>query len=183
MFQNTNIDGLLIAHPRRHEDERGFFAETFRLSWLEDAGVTARFVQENVAHSKRSGVLRGLHFQIAPSAQGKLVHAVRGTIFDVAGDLRPGSPTWGRHQAFELSEHNLARLWIPAGFAHGYLTLVPDCVVGYMTTAYYDPALERGLAFDDADVGIAWPVPVSDMTISPKDRGLPSLAACTAGPF
>lgn len=183
MFEATEIDGLLVATPRRHEDERGFFCETFRQSWLSEQGVDARFVQQNLAYSKAAGVLRGLHFQIAPFAQGKLVRVQRGAIFDVAVDVRSGSPTRGRYLAFELTARNLRQVWIPPGFAHGYLTLEPDTEVAYMTTAYYDPASERGLAFDDEDVAIVWPMERPDMIISAKDRALPRLGACVAGPF
>lgn len=183
MFLRTEIEGLLVATPRRLEDERGFFAETFRQSWLQEAGVEAVFVQQNLAHSKAAGVMRGLHYQVAPMEQGKLVHAVRGAILDVAVDLRASSPTRGRHLAFELSASNLTQLWIPPGFAHGYLTLEADTEVGYMTTAYYDPASERGIAFDDPDIAIQWPIPISAMTISSKDRALPRLVHCEPGRY
>ncbi|BCW88368.1 dTDP-4-dehydrorhamnose 3,5-epimerase [Alphaproteobacteria bacterium SO-S41] len=171
MFEPTAIEGVLQCVPRRHEDERGYFSETFRQSWLEAAGVQVVFVQENLAFSRQAGVLRGLHYQSGAAAQGKLVRVSRGAIFDVAVDLRPGSATHGRHVTFELTAANGRQAWIPPGFAHGYLTTEPDTEVVYKTTAYYDPKAEGGIAFDDPDLGIAWPMAAAGLIVSPRDRG------------
>ena len=171
MFEPTAIEGVLLCVPQRHEDERGYFSETFRQSWLEAAGVKVVFVQENLALSRQAGVLRGLHYQSGAAAQGKLVRVSRGAIFDVAVDLRPASSTHGRHVAFELTAANGRQAWIPPGFAHGYLTTAPDTEVVYKTTAYYDPKAEGGVAFDDPDLGIAWPMEAAGLIVSPRDRG------------
>ena len=179
MFKTTALEGVLLCTPLRHEDERGFFSETFRQTWLEDAGVQTVFVQENLAFSRQAGVLRGLHYQIGAAAQGKLVRVSRGAIFDVAVDLRPGAPSYGRHAGFTLSAANGHQVWIPPGFAHGYLTLEPDTEVAYKATAYYNPQAERGVAFDDPALGIQWPEPGAAFIVSAKDRLWPRFAGRT----
>jgi dTDP-4-dehydrorhamnose 3,5-epimerase len=162
--------------PRRHQDERGFFSEVWRQDAFRDAGVEVRFVQENHALSNAAGTIRGLHFQIGDSAQAKLIRCLRGSIFDVAVDIRRGSPTFGHHLATVLSAENWKQLFIPAGFAHGYCTLDPRTEVAYKVSAYYDPASERGLAFDDPALGIAWPVAANNAVLAAKDRAYPALA-------
>lgn len=170
------IPDILVITPTRHGDERGFFSEVFRREWLAPYGVDQRFVQDNHVLSAARGVLRGLHYQVPPHAQGKLIRCSRGAILDVAVDLRQGSPTFGRHVAVESSAANWRQIWIPPGFAHGYVTLEPDSEVIYKVTAYYDPAAERGLAWDDPALGIDWRLPLGELTLSDKDRRNPPLA-------
>lgn len=157
-----------------HRDQRGSFAETYReADWLPLLGG-ARFIQDNQSRSVATGTIRGLHYQLPPSAQAKLVQVFAGRILDVAIDLRRGSKTFGRHVAVELSAEDGRQVFVPAGFAHGFLTLAADCLVGYKVTAAYDPKSERGLAWDDPDLGIAWPA--SDtVTLSQRDRQWPRL--------
>lgn len=166
----------MVVEPKRHGDARGFFSEVYRDDAFERAGVAVRFLQDNHSYSQAQGVLRGLHFQTNPSAQGKLVRVTRGKVLDVAVDLRHGSPTFGQHVAEELSAENWRQLWVPAGFAHGFVTLVPDTEVIYKVTAYYDPAADKGLAFDDPALGIDWGMPHDALTLSDKDRKHPTLA-------
>lgn len=149
-------DVLLIA-PAKHGDERGFFSETFRSDALAEAGFSRPFVQDNHSRSGRRGIVRGLHYQLKPREQDKLLRVIRGAIFDVAVDIRPGSPTWGRHVAVELSADNWRQLLVPRGFAHGFQTLTDDCEVLYKVTDYYAPEAERGLLWSDPALGIDWP--------------------------
>jgi dTDP-4-dehydrorhamnose 3,5-epimerase len=174
-FSRTAIADVLVFEPVRHGDRRGFFSEVFRQDAFEAAGIDAAFVQDNHSLSGPAGVLRGLHFQTGASAQGKLVRAARGAVLDVAVDIRHGSPTFGRHVAVELSAENWRQLWVPAGMAHGFVTLVPETEVIYKVTSYYDPAADKGLAFDDPDLGIDWRFPASDLVLSDKDRRHPRL--------
>lgn len=175
-FQRFDIDGPMLVTPRRISDHRGFFSETFRSDLLVANGIDAPFVQDNHARSESRGVLRGLHFQVPPRAQGKLVRVSRGSILDVCVDIRHGSPTFGRHVSAELSAANWRQMWIPVGFAHGYVTLEPDTEVLYKATDYYAPQQEGGLAWDDPVLGIDWRVSPSELTLSDKDRKQPRLA-------
>lgn len=175
-FQRFDIDGPVLIAPRRIADHRGFFSETFRADLLAVEGVEASFVQDNHVRSEARGVLRGLHFQLAPGAQGKLVRVARGAVLDVCVDLRQGSATYGRHLSVELTAVNWRQLWVPVGFAHGYVTLEADTEVLYKTTDYYAPQLERGIAWDDPALAIDWRVPRGEVTLSDKDRALPRLA-------
>jgi dTDP-4-dehydrorhamnose 3,5-epimerase len=138
-------------------------------------------VQDNHVHSAQRGVLRGLHFQTEPHAQGKLVRCTRGSILDVGVDIRVGSPTYGRHAAVELSASNWCQLWVPPGFAHGYVTLEDDCEVIYKVTDYYAPECDRGIAWNDPDLAIDWRIPVTDVILSEKDKKQPRLSE--AAPF
>lgn len=174
-FQRFDIDGPVLITPRRFSDHRGFFSETFRADLLAANGIDAPFVQDNHVHSVARGVLRGLHFQIAPRAQGKLVRVSRGKILDVCVDLRHGSPTYGKHVAAELSGADWRQLWVPVGFAHGYVTLEADTEVLYKTTDTYAPQYERSLAWDDPALAIDWRVPHGEVTLSEKDRTQPRL--------
>ena len=164
-----------IVVPKRHLDSRGWFSETVREDRLRDLGITCRFVQENQSYSRHSGTLRGLHFQAPPAEQAKLISVLRGKILDVAIDIRRGSPTYGHHVSIELTAESGRQFFIPAGFAHGFLTLENDVTVNYKVSNFYAPAQEGGIRWDDPDVAIAWPVPGNDIILSDKDRELPRL--------
>jgi dTDP-4-dehydrorhamnose 3,5-epimerase len=163
------IPEVKLIVPDIFRDDRGFFSETYNSERLAAAGIDATFVQDNHSQSRAKGVVRGLHLQIEPFAQGKLVRVARGAIFDVAVDLRYGSPTFGRHVSAEVSAANWAQLWIPPGFAHGYCTLEPDTEVIYKVTTHYSAAHERAIRWDDPSIGIAWPVCQGEAILSPKD--------------
>lgn len=173
-FQPLAISGLVLVRPRVFADARGSFMESWRKDEFERAGIRADFVQDNVAVSTRRGVLRGLHFQREPHAQAKLVRCVAGRIFDVAVDLRAGSPTRGKHVAVELAAESPALLFVPRGFAHGYVTLTDEAVVEYKVDGPYAPAAEGGVAWNDPELGIAWPV--KEPLLSERDRGWPGLS-------
>lgn len=175
MFFPQPIPDVILVKPRRTDDERGYFRETFRESLYATHGIPGPFVQDNQSISRPQFVLRGLHFQIAPSAQGKLIRCTRGAMFDVAVDIRKGSPSFGKHVSAELTEENGHQLYVPAGFAHGFCTLTPDCEVQYKVTHYYDPACDRGLAWDDPDLGIDWPLNGARPVLSDKDAAHPCL--------
>jgi dTDP-4-dehydrorhamnose 3,5-epimerase len=169
------IPDVKLITPAILRDARGFFVETYNRAALAAAGISADFVQDNLSLSRPKGTLRGLHFQLPPHAQGKLVRVARGSIFDVALDMRVGSPTFARHVSATLSAANGAQLWIPAGFAHAFLTLEDDTEVSYKVTDYYYPDLDRGIAFDDPELAIPWPLAPAAMTLSPRDRQHPRL--------
>ena len=149
---SVNVPRIIV--PKRHVDDRGWFSETFHEKRLYDAGITCRFVQDNQSSSKRAGTLRGLHFQLPPAAQAKLVTVVKGRILDVAVDIRRGSPTFGKHVSIELSAESGRQLYIPVGFAHGFLTLEDDVVVMYKVSDYYAPAHDSGICWNDPDIAI-----------------------------
>lgn len=172
-FQPLAVPGLVLVRPRVFADARGSFMESWRRDEFERAGIRADFVQDNVAVSTRRGVLRGLHFQREPHEQAKLVRCVSGRIFDVAVDLRPGSATRGRHVAVELSAESPALLFVPRGFAHGYVTLTDEAVVEYKVDGAYAPAAEGGVAWNDPALAIAWPV--KEPLLSDRDRAWPPL--------
>jgi len=174
-IERLGIEGVLALTPVKHSDRRGSFSEVYRREILAGEGIDADFVQENHVHSVARGVLRGLHFQIPPRAQGKLVRCTRGTILDVVLDIRSGSPTFGRHAAVELSEANRTQLWVPPGLAHGYVTLEPNCEVIYKVTEYWAPNSERGIAWDDPAIAIDWRIPKDELTLADKDRTNPRL--------
>ena len=174
----TEIPGALIIEPDVYRDERGFFVETSRAEWFRDLGITHAWVQDNHSRSRR-GVLRGLHFQTHPG-QAKLVRCARGRILDVAVDLRRGSPTYGQWEAVELDEQSMRELYVPVGFAHGFCALSDVADVLYKQTAYYDPDVERGLAWNDPDVGIQWPLPAAELTVSERDAAAPRLSEIAA---
>jgi dTDP-4-dehydrorhamnose 3,5-epimerase len=164
-----------ILAPRRYADSRGWFSETFHEQRLRELGIVCRFVQDNQSYSSRAGTLRGFHFQVPPMAQAKLVSVARGRILDVAVDLRRGSPTLGKHVAAELSGKSGHQMYVPVGFAHGFLTLEDDTLVFYKASAFYSAAHEQGLRWNDPDIAFAWPTDPAVMTISEKDRALPLL--------
>jgi dTDP-4-dehydrorhamnose 3,5-epimerase len=161
--------------PKRHPDARGWFAETFNEARLRALGIDCLFVQDNQSYSQRAGTLRGLHFQAPPFAQAKLISVLRGRALDVAVDLRRGSPTFGRHVSAELSAETGRQLYIPAGFAHGVLTLENDVVLNYKVSGHYAAAHEGGIRWDDPDIDIAWPIAAGAITLSEKDQLLPLL--------
>jgi dTDP-4-dehydrorhamnose 3,5-epimerase len=171
-----------IIVPRRHVDERGWFSEIFHEKRLHDIGIMCRFVQDNQSTSRRAGTLRGLHFQLPPAAQAKLVSVVKGRVLDVAVDMRRGSPTFGTYVSTELSAESGRQLYIPIGFAHGFLSLEPDVVVTYKVSDYYVPALDSGICWNDPDIAFPWPLKDADIIISDKDRRLPMLKQF-ASPF
>jgi dTDP-4-dehydrorhamnose 3,5-epimerase len=167
---------VLVITPPIFRDERGFFSETFNARALADVGIVATFVQDNQSLSVQPGVIRGLHFQVPPRAQDKLVRVVKGAILDVVVDIRVGSPTYGRHASVELSAANWQQLWVSKGFAHGFCTLEPNTEVIYKVTDYYAPECDRGLAWDDPVLAIRWGVPPAEAVLSAKDRTHPRLA-------
>jgi dTDP-4-dehydrorhamnose 3,5-epimerase len=171
-FTPLTIPDIILITPRVFSDSRGFFMETFQASVLRQAGLPADFAQDNESCSRR-GVLRGLHYQLPPHEQGKLVRVARGRAWDVAVDIRPGSPTFGKWAGTELSAVNHAMLWIPPGFAHGFVALEDDTLFLYKCTRPYSPAAERGIRWNDPDLAIAWPGEVS--CVSAKDEALPLL--------
>jgi len=175
-IERLDIEDILMLLPVRRCDERGFFSETYRSETLAAEGIRAEFVQDNHVYSAEKGVLRGLHFQAPPRAQGKLVRCIRGAILDVSVDIRTGSPTYGRHVAVELSAENWRQVWVPPGFAHGYLTLAAHCEVLYKATDYWAPDCERAIAWNDPALSIDWGLTASEIILSDKDRSNPRLA-------
>ncbi len=166
----------LLIEPKVFSDDRGFFSETFNQREFHDlVGAVFEFVQDNQSHS-RKGVIRGLHYQVPPAVQGKLVRVTRGAVFDVAVDIRRSSPTFGDWAGYELNEDNLRQLWIPPGYAHGFLALSESTDVLYKTTAYYQPHLDRSIRWDDPAVGIEWPLDGTDPIVSSRDSAAPSLS-------
>ena len=172
----TTLDGVVEIRPRRHGDDRGWFSETWKQSALIAAGIDIDFVQDNESFSAPTGTLRGLHYQLAPHAQDKLVRVIHGSILDVAVDIRRDSPTFGHHVAVTLTADDGNQLLVPAGFAHGFCTLEPDVRVAYKVSGQYAPDCERAIRWDDPDLGIDWQLPVGGPTLSDKDRIAPLLA-------
>jgi dTDP-4-dehydrorhamnose 3,5-epimerase len=164
-----------VLIPKRHIDERGWFTETFHEKRLRELGITSCFIQDNQSYSKRAGTLRGMHFQVPPAEQAKLISVLHGTIFDVAIDVRRASPTFGKYVSTELSADSGQQLYLPIGFAHGFITLENDVIVNYKVSNFYAPATESGIRWDDPDVGVTWPIRGSDLILSEKDRQLPLL--------
>ena len=172
-FIPLELPGVVLIEGTRRGDARGFFAETYRSTAFREAGIDRPFVQDNHARSSR-GVLRGLHYQLPPHTQGKLVQVVAGTVYDVAVDLRKGSPTFGRWTGVELSGEDLKLLWVPPGFAHGYVVLSETADLTYKVTAEYAPQLDRGVRWNDPAIGIDWPT--DKPVLSERDLALPMLA-------
>lgn len=173
-FTSTDIPGLIIFEPRVLEDERGYFYESYRADLFADAGIDTVFIQDNQAFSYK-GALRGLHFQTGAFAQAKLVRVTTGKVLDVAVDIRPNSPTFGQHFKIELSAENHLQMFVPRGFAHGYLVLSDTAVFCYKCDNYYSKLHEGGIRFDDPKVDIQWGVPAEMMKVSVKDLELPGL--------
>lgn len=175
-IHELELDGVFEILPPRFGDERGFFSETYNAKRLAEAGLNHVYVQDNHSLSAKKGVLRGLHYQLPPHAQDKLVRVTRGAIFDVAVDIRRSSPTFGKWVGCEVSAQKWNQLLVPRGFAHGFVTLEPDTEVIYKVTDFYVPELDRSIRFDDPQIGISWPVEVGSLTLSEKDRAAPFLA-------
>ena len=172
-LQTTEFDGLVILYPRRHSDDRGFFCEVYSKQTWSELGFDVQFVRDGFSYSTARGTVHGLHFQRAPFTQAMLVWVSRGSVFDVAVDLRHGSPTYGRHWAGVLSADEWNQVVIPEGFAHGYCTLEEECAVQYKLTASYAPEHEGGILWNDPDLGIEWPVEPEDAVVSERDTMLP----------
>ena len=175
-FIRTEIDDVVIIEPQVHGDERGYFVETFRADKLEEfLGYKINFTQDNESKSSR-GVLRGLHYQLHPMAQTKLVRVIEGSVLDVAVDIRKGSPTFGKHVSVELNSTNKRQLLVPRGFAHGFVVLEDDTIFAYKVDNYYSPENDRGIAFDDEALKIDWKIPYTELNLSAKDKVQPKLA-------
>jgi dTDP-4-dehydrorhamnose 3,5-epimerase len=178
-FEKAGLPGLVIVQPRVFPDYRGFFLESYKESEFQKAGISGAFVQDNHSSSDK-GVLRGLHYQLPPHAQGKLVRVFEGRVWDVAIDVRAKSPTFAKWFGIELSANDHTMFYIPPGFAHGFVTLSERAQFFYKCTAEYNKAAEAGIRWDDPEIGIKWPI--EDVTVSERDQGLPLLADATVFP-
>ncbi len=176
---DTEIPEVKIITPKKFSDHRGFFSETYNKKALAGAGIDFDWVQDNHSYSAEQGTLRGLHYQIPPMAQDKLVRVAHGAILDVAVDLRKGSPTFGQHVSDVISAENWKQVLVPIGFAHGYVTLEPDTEVLYKTTGFYSPEHDRGIIWNDPELGIDWGIEEGQAVLSEKDVALPSLKEVT----
>jgi len=175
IFTRTAIPDVVIIDPQVHGDERGYFVETFKQDKLEEfLGFKVSFCQDNESKSSK-GVLRGLHYQLAPVGQTKLVRVIRGSVLDVAVDIREGSPTFGKHVAVELNAENKRQLFVPRGFAHAFVVLEDDTVFAYKVDNYYSPENDRGVSFNDPAIGIDWKIDISSLKLSDKDTRQPLL--------
>lgn len=175
-FETLTIPEVILVKPKKFGDNRGYFMETFRQNLFEQHVGPVSFVQDNRSFSAEAGTVRGLHFQLAPKAQGKLVSCAAGVLLDVAVDIREGSTTYGRFVSAELTAENGEQLWVPAGFAHGFCTLVSDTIISYKVTDYYSPEHDCGLLWNDPAIGIDWPVTEDSAVLSDKDKRQPALA-------
>ena len=174
-IRDFEIEGVFEIIPRKIEDDRGYFSEIFKTNVFARRAPGIEFVQENQSLSVKPGTIRGIHFQVDPSAQGKLVRCLAGRLLDVAVDLRRGSPTFGRWISTELSPQQNNQLWVPVGFGHAFCSLEPDTVISYRVTSYYSPEHDKGVAWNDPEIAIDWPDIADPETLSAKDRQLPRL--------
>ena len=175
-FTIQSISGVILIEPTLYGDNRGYFVETHRQDLLEEAlGYKVNFVQDNESKSSK-GVLRGLHYQIPPYAQAKLIRVNEGSVLDIVVDIRKSSPTYGQHVAIELTAENKHQIFIPHGFAHGFIVLSDSAIFAYKVDNYYSPEHERGIAFDDKNLAINWRIPLKDIELSNKDKAQPSLS-------
>jgi dTDP-4-dehydrorhamnose 3,5-epimerase len=181
-MRQTCLPGVFEITPRRFADSRGHFSETYNADTLAQNGITTQFVQDNQSYSRDIGTVRGLHFQAPPSAQAKLVRVLQGVIWDVAVDVRKGSPAFGQWVGVELSDDTGNQIFIPEGFLHGFVTRTSDCMVAYKCSATYAPTTEGSVRFDDPDLAIDWGIDVQDAVLSDKDAAAPSFADFTS-PF
>lgn len=175
----TEIPDVKMITPKKFGDHRGFFSETYSRQAMAEAGIDLEFVQDNHSLSGQKGVVRGLHFQIPPFAQDKLVRVIRGAVFDVAVDLRRSSPTFGKHVTAVLSAEKWNQMLVPIGFAHGFVTLALDTEVIYKVTNYYAPDHDRGVLWNDPDIGVEWPIAQDEAVLSDKDKVQPRFAELT----
>jgi dTDP-4-dehydrorhamnose 3,5-epimerase len=175
-ISDTTLPGVKLLAPKQHHDHRGYFSEVYSRRTLSAAGIPDEFVQDNMSFSLAPGTIRGLHFQIPPAAQGKLVYVTRGSVFDCVVDVRRGSPTYGRHFTTTLSAAAWNQIFVPAGFAHGLCTLEPETQVVYKVTAFYAHEHERGVRWNDPALGIAWPAAAARPIATERDSTLPLLA-------
>ncbi|PDS40631.1 dTDP-4-dehydrorhamnose 3,5-epimerase [Rhizobium anhuiense] len=177
--EQLEIGDIKRITPTKFGDSRGYFSEVFKDSWFRNNVADVSFVQDNESLSAQPGTVRGLHFQLSPFAQGKLVRCLRGALLDVAVDIRHGSPTYGKWVSTELSPENGSQLWVPAGFAHGFVTLQPDTLISYKVTAPYSAEHDRGVRWNDAEIGIEWPQ-MDAYVLSDKDSNQPLLSELPA---
>lgn len=175
-FRHLHLNGLMEIIPSKIGDHRGFFSEAYNAKSFAEAGVDLVFVQDNHSYSAAKGAVRGLHYQLPPFAQAKLVRVPRGAILDVAVDIRKRSPTFGKWVALEISAEKWNQILVPKGFAHGFMTLVENTEVIYKVTDYYSPEHDRSIRFDDPAIGIDWPLPTASVQLSDKDQKAPLLA-------
>jgi dTDP-4-dehydrorhamnose 3,5-epimerase len=173
-FTKTNLEGVIVVEPAVFGDHRGWFMESYNEAKFKEAGIDLTFIQDNQSFSAEKGTLRGLHYQLAPKAQTKLVRCTKGTIFDVAVDIRKGSPTYGKWFGIELSSENKKQLLVPKGFAHGFMTLTEDVEVQYKVDELYAPECDRGIMWNDPEINIEWPIDVQPV-LSAKDEKAPLL--------
>ncbi|WP_435655323.1 dTDP-4-dehydrorhamnose 3,5-epimerase [Brucella pituitosa] len=171
-----HLDGVFEIIPRKFGDDRGFFSETYKVKALVEAGIDLNFVQDNHSYSAAKSVVRGLHYQLPPFAQDKLVRVTRGAILDVAVDIRKSSPNFGKWVALEVSADKWNQILVPKGFAHGFITLVENTEVIYKVTDYYSPEHDRSIRFDDPAIGVEWPIAATGVQLSDKDEKAPLLA-------
>ncbi len=171
-FQKLGLDGLYLLKPAIYEDSRGYFFESYREKYLNKQGLNATFVQDNISSSVK-GVIRGLHYQVEPAAQAKLIMVTKGKIVDIAVDIRTSSPTYKKFEAVELDDQNHHQLFIPKGFAHGFAVLSEQAIISYKCSSYYNPSFERGIRWDDPDLNINWKI--KNPVLSNKDKNLPYL--------
>lgn len=179
--RGLGLDGVFEITPLKVFDDRGFFSETWNEAQLSHLGLDVKFVQDNFSHSNAQGVLRGLHFQVGPFAQDKLVRVLRGSVFDVAVDIRVGSPTFAKWVGITLSAKNWNQILVPKGFAHGFVTLEPDTEVAYKVSAPYSAPHDRSVRFDDPVIGVSWPIATDNLLLSKKDAAAPLLSAIETG--
>ena len=176
-FTRTTISDLIICEPQIKGDDRGYFVETFRQDLLEEILNTKIFFCQDNESKSSFGVLRSLHYQLPPFAQTKLIRVIKGSILDVAVDIRKGLPTFGKHQVVELTAENRKQLFVPRGFAHGFVVLSDDAIVAYKVDNYYNPTCDRGIAFNDKKIGIDWKISADLLQLSEKDKNQPLLEA------
>jgi dTDP-4-dehydrorhamnose 3,5-epimerase len=177
-----SLPGVILLTPRRFSDSRGYFSETYNERAFHAAGITAKFIQDNQSYSAKRGTIRGLHFQLPPAAQAKLVRVLQGSVYDVAVDMRAGSPTYGRWDGATLTASGGEQLFVPRGFLHGFCTLEPDTMVAYKVDEFYAPTSDSGIIWNDPAIGVRWPVSSADVVLSDKDQKLGGFAAFSS-PF